>query len=99
MYKWRREILDTVPDAIVWILNGADTLAKLLKIRELLNLGQSQDKPEFFIIGRVRMRMVIIGNLRLPWLSVIISTKKAKKKRCIQSLYYLNPWGKCGYEG
>ncbi len=57
VYKWRREILDTVPDAIVWILNGADTLAKLLKIRELLNLGQPQDKPEFFIIGRVRMRM------------------------------------------
>ena len=57
VYKWHREIMDTVPDAIVWILNGADTLAKLLKIRELLNLGQPQDKPEFFIIGRVRMRM------------------------------------------
>ena len=57
VYKWRREIMDTIPDAIVWILNGPDTLVKLLQVRELLQKGQSQDKPEFFIIGRVRMRM------------------------------------------
>ena len=55
VYKWRREILDTVPNASVWVLNGADTLAKLIQLRDgLLPQG---DSPEFFIIGRVRMRM------------------------------------------
>lgn len=55
VYKWRREILDTVPNARVWILNGQDTLHKLLVIRK--ELGIKTDKPEYFIIGRVRMRM------------------------------------------
>ena len=55
VYKWRREILDTVPDAKVWILNGADTLRKLLMLRDAL--GVKTGKPEFFILGRVRMRM------------------------------------------
>ena len=55
VYKWRREILKTVPDARVWILNGQDTLRKLLLIRE--QLGIKSDKPEYFVIGRVRMRM------------------------------------------
>ncbi len=58
VYKWRREILETIPEATVWILNGPDTLVKLLKIREMISSGQiTPDKPEFFIIGRVRMRM------------------------------------------
>ena len=55
VYKWRREILDTVPNATVWILNGPDTLAKLLRLRSLL--GAQPAGPEFFILGRVRMRM------------------------------------------
>lgn len=55
VYKWRREILDTVPDAKVWVLNGQDTLRKLLLMRSML--GLKTGKPEFFIIGRVRMRM------------------------------------------
>ena len=55
VYKWRREILDTVHGAVVWVLNGPDTLAKLLKLRESLNVHVSG--PEFFILGRVRMRM------------------------------------------
>ena len=56
VYKWRREILETVPNARVWVLNGPDTLAKLLKLRE--QLGQvSDDRPEFYVLGRVRMRM------------------------------------------
>lgn len=55
VYKWRREILDTVPNAEVWVLNGPDTLAKLLKFRELL--GVNPKGPQFFIMGRVRMRM------------------------------------------
>ncbi|WP_373741618.1 DEAD/DEAH box helicase family protein [Neisseria sp.] len=54
VYKWRREILNTVPEARVWILNGNDTLAKLLQIRAL---DRKPAVPEFFIMGRVRMRM------------------------------------------
>ncbi|MHB0818447.1 SNF2-related protein [Stutzerimonas stutzeri] len=56
VYKWRREILETIPDARVWVLNGPDTLVKLLKLRD--QLGQPYDgRQEFFILGRVRMRM------------------------------------------
>ncbi|KLT73757.1 helicase [Neisseria arctica] len=54
VYKWRREILQTIPDARVVILNGADTLSKLLKIRAV---DQEPTVPEFYIMGRVRMRM------------------------------------------
>ncbi len=54
VYKWRREIMQTVPEARVWVLNGPDTLVKLLKLRELIG---TQDVPEYFIMGRVRMRM------------------------------------------
>lgn len=56
VYKWRREILETVPGARVWVLNGPDTLVKLIKLRELLRF-RSDDVPEFFVIGRVRMRL------------------------------------------
>lgn len=55
VYKWRREILQTVPNAKVWVLNGPDTLRKLLAIRSLV--GTKVDVPEFFVLGRVRMRM------------------------------------------
>lgn len=55
VYKWRREILNTVPNAKVWILNGPDTLRKLLMLRRAL--GLKSNKPEFFVLGRVRMRM------------------------------------------
>ena len=45
VYKWRREILKTVPEARVWVLNGTDTLAKLLHIRrhcrEIRHIGQN----------------------------------------------------------
>ena len=56
VYKWRREIQETIPHARVWVLNGPDTLAKLIKLREVLRI-QPDETPEFFIIGRVRMRM------------------------------------------
>lgn len=56
VYKWRREIQETIPNARVWVLNGPDTLAKLLKLREVLRISPDQT-PEFFIIGRVRMRL------------------------------------------
>ena len=55
VYKWRREILDTVPGAKVWVLNGPDTLRKLLMLRS--TLGLKTEQPEFFVLGRVRMRM------------------------------------------
>lgn len=55
VYKWRREILETVAGAKVWVLNGPDTLVKLMKLREALHVPvQGQ---EFFVLGRVRMRM------------------------------------------
>lgn len=54
VYKWRREIKQTVPDARVWILNGPDTLKKLLQLRCVTG---RPSVPEFFVMGRVRMRM------------------------------------------
>jgi SNF2 family DNA or RNA helicase len=63
VYKWRREIMDTVPNAKVWVLNGQDTLRKLLAVRMALQRrGVKSEliepsRPEFFILGRVRMRM------------------------------------------
>ncbi|MHA2728838.1 helicase-related protein [Vibrio campbellii] len=53
VYKWRREILDTVPNAKVWVLNGPDTLQSLLKLRK----ATAHDGPEYVVLGRVRMRM------------------------------------------
>ncbi|KPX53176.1 Conserved plasmid related protein [Pseudomonas amygdali pv. hibisci] len=55
VYKWRREIQETVAGAKVWVLNGPDTLVKLIKLREQLNVQPTGQ--EFFILGRVRMRM------------------------------------------
>lgn len=59
VYKWRREILETLPNARVWVLNGPDTLAKLLQLRAELHALDSTkaDVPEFFVLGRIRMRM------------------------------------------
>lgn len=55
VYKWRREIQETVAGAKVWVLNGPDTLLKLIKLRE--QLGVPAGGQEFFVLGRVRMRM------------------------------------------
>lgn len=55
VYKWRREILDTIDNARVWVLNGPDTLIKLMALRDQLHTPGTG--PEFFILGRVRMRM------------------------------------------
>ena len=55
VYKWRREIQETVAGAKVWVLNGPDTLVKLIKLRE--QLGVQPQGQEFFVLGRVRMRM------------------------------------------
>jgi hypothetical protein len=56
VYKWRREILETIDGAVVWVLNGPDTLRQLIKIRARTH-ETSGGHPEFFIIGRVRMRL------------------------------------------
>ena len=53
VYKWRREILDTVHNAKVWVLNGPDTLQSLLKLKS----APAHDGPEYVVLGRVRMRM------------------------------------------
>lgn len=54
VYKWRREIKQTIPNARVWVLNGPDTLKKLLQLR---SMREAPTVPEFFVLGRVRMRM------------------------------------------
>lgn len=57
VYKWRREILETVKDARVTVLNGPDTLRQLLKMRAVAAAGVGSTGKEFVILGRVRMRM------------------------------------------
>jgi SNF2 family DNA or RNA helicase len=64
VYKWRREILETIPDARVWVLNGPDTLRQLLNIRATQHEPQT-GQAEFYVIGRVRMRM------KFDWVPVI----------------------------
>lgn len=58
VYKWRREILDTIPDSVVHVVNGSNAIHELIRFRERLLDGRLQDgKPHFLVIGRVRMRM------------------------------------------
>ena len=56
VYKWRREILETVPEATVVVCNGPDALAKLMALRTLIGTGAPR-RPLFVVLGRVRMRM------------------------------------------
>src|SRR5258708_17016570 len=44
VYKWRREIQETVAGAKVWVLNGPDTLGKLIKLRE--QVGRPPQRQE-----------------------------------------------------
>ena len=55
VYKWSREIKATIKNARVVILNGADTLSKLVQMKK--TAFRKPDCPEFYILGRVRMRM------------------------------------------
>ena len=65
VYKWRREILDTVPDASVTVINGSNAIRELMAFRrrlmaDILNDGTpplDPARPHYLIIGRVRMRM------------------------------------------
>ena len=95
VYKWRREILKTVPDARVWVLNGTDTLAKLLQIRAVCE--RTPSVPEFFVLGRVRMRM---GYHWRPAYTVryraVCETGADGKKRVVRQKQFCCP--KCGCE-
>ena len=65
VYKWRREILDTVPEASVTVINGSNAIRELMNFRrrlmaDILNDGTpplDPARPHYLIIGRVRMRM------------------------------------------
>ncbi|SUO96749.1 DUF2958 domain-containing protein [Suttonella ornithocola] len=58
VYKWRREILDTIPDAAVTVINGSNAMQELMRFRDNLVAGKFSDgRPRYLIIGRVRMRM------------------------------------------
>ncbi len=58
VYKWRREILATIDNAKVTVINGSDAINKLLKLREDILAGRIDNSvPNFVVIGRVRMRM------------------------------------------
>ena len=54
VYKWKREIEQTMPEANVIVLNGADSISKLNNIRYNNN---KPSVPTFYIIGRVRLRL------------------------------------------
>ena len=58
VYKWRREILDTIDNAIVHVVNGSQAIHQLLKLKDDLCSARLDDgKLHFVVIGRVRMRM------------------------------------------
>ncbi|MGY0400047.1 MAG: SNF2-related protein [Ostreibacterium sp.] len=58
VYKWRREILATIGNAKVIVINGSDAINKLLKLRDDVIEGRIDNSvPNFVVIGRVRMRM------------------------------------------
>ena len=58
VYKWRREILDTVPNAMVHTVNGSNAIGELIRFRRVLVEGRLDPKRvHYLIFGRVRMRM------------------------------------------
>jgi len=77
VYKWRREIRETVPGATVWVLNGPDTLRKLLQLREM---GKPPTGPEFFVLGRVRMRMGFNWQPTFTSREVIVANELGRQK-------------------
>lgn len=77
VYKWRREIRETVPGATVWVLNGPDTLRKLLQLRQM---GKPAGGPEFFVMGRVRMRMGFNWQPTFTSREVIVANELGRQK-------------------
>ena len=57
VYKWRREILDTIPDAVVTVINGSNAIRALRHFRQQLGDARQSVRPHYLVIGRVRMRM------------------------------------------
>ena len=56
VYKWRREILDTVPNAMVHTVNGSNAISELIRFRRALVEGRLDPKRvHYLIFGRVRM--------------------------------------------
>ena len=78
VYKWRREILETVPGARVIVLNGPDTLKKLIALHQEISTGQAYPGPTFYILGRVRMR------LGFHWRSAPAKTRLVEGRRWSQ---------------
>lgn len=73
VYKWRREILDTIPNANVMVINGSDAINRLLDLRERVhNRAIDLSIPQFIVIGRVRMRMGFYWRLSYNTRSVYV---------------------------
>ena len=77
VYKWRREIRKTVPNARVWVLNGPDTLKKLLRLRAM---RKPPSVPEFFVLGRVRMRMGFTWHAAFVTRRFVLDTETGRQR-------------------
>ena len=79
VYKWRREILDTVPEASVTVINGSNAIRELRFFRQRLLQNELCDRrPHYLVIGRVRMRMGFFWRpayWRRPYRFVSVSEK------------------------
>ena len=80
VYKWRREIKQTVPQARVWVLNGPDTLKKLIQLK---SISGKPEVPEFFVMGRVRMRMGFNWRAAIAIKQCIVDVPGGREKRRI----------------
>ncbi len=98
VYKWRREILETIDDAKVWVLNGPDTLRQLLKIKATVKIRPAV--PEFFIIGRVRMRMGFdwkpVASGRKVYQRNLITESESQSSGSYVSTYEYAACARCG---
>ena len=58
VYKWRREILATIPNARVVVLNGADTLSKLIAMKKTAH--RLPETPEFYMYTACVITVVVV---------------------------------------
>jgi len=107
IYKWRREILESAGEKIdglrveVVLLNGSDTIRQLNARR---NVPPAPDTIEFYILGRVRMRMGIwwnpaVGkrkNLGSTWAAITASDGRCKPYTSLESGEYYWSCSRCG---
>jgi len=80
--KWIREIEMTIAEAEVFNLNGKDVIRKLLKFEKLHRKKIKPQKPQFFVIGRERVK------LRYGWRPAFIKRKISEKKGLPESILY-----------